>query len=454
MKDSKNAKIIFENEYVVFVQAFNKNAAAYYGPPKVTELYDRDFSHGDLYFAVSKYNPGPEYIYTLYKPTDGELEYYSGIELKLESYDNITFKYPYLKPYVQDIRGNSEIYDLLLKIKNGQKVNNWDANRFDPIIYDIKFNEQTPGKSRVKLKFDDYEDYWKLFDLSDGDIWFANYVYSNYDSYNFESDEWVNDEWNQGYLLRELNDVNLIKLKEILKILSPELSQLQNDEEWEKASSLLLTTFERESQEIISDWLSERNNCKERGARKMMEDDCCNFFQNYGIFNMGYCFYSYVTTVSVLLSLYSMTGERHLTVSEVLSDIGHKSGNLGGWEEYSYEQDCIDFDDESFNRSCGWQLDNMFTKLEDSDEFEDIKKFSDNASKILSKYDMETNYKLPKDESRKFKIVKMDPKTNKVHVVVSLKGEYRGEERSYDFEDFDQLLHQSELFENKFVKVK
>lgn len=315
MKDSKNAKIIFENEYVVFVQAFNKNAAAYYGPPKVTELYDRDFSHGELFFAVSKYNPGPEYIYTLYKPTDGELEYYSGVELKLESYDNIIFKYPYLKPYVQDIRGNSEIYDLLLKIKNGQKVNNWDANNFDPIVYDIKFNEQTPGKSRVKLKFDNYEDYWKLFDLSDGDIWFANYVYSNYESYDFESEDFVDEDWKRGYLLRELNDENLIKLKEILKILSPELSQLRNDEEWEKSSSLLLTTFERESEEIMSDWLSERNNCKERGARKMMEDDCCNFFQNYGIFNMGNCFYSYVTTVSVLLSLYSMTGERHLTVS-------------------------------------------------------------------------------------------------------------------------------------------
>ena len=66
MKDSKNAKIIFENEYVVFVQVFNKNAATYYGPPKVTELYDRDFSHGELFFAVSKFNPGPEYIYTLY----------------------------------------------------------------------------------------------------------------------------------------------------------------------------------------------------------------------------------------------------------------------------------------------------------------------------------------------------------------------------------------------------
>ena len=62
-----------------------------------------------------------------------------------------------------------------------------NANRFDPIVYDIKFNEQTPGKSRVKLKFDDYEDYWKLFDLKDGDIWFGNYIYSNYDSYEFES---------------------------------------------------------------------------------------------------------------------------------------------------------------------------------------------------------------------------------------------------------------------------
>ena len=149
-----------------------------------------------------------------------------------------------------------------------------------------------------------------------------------------------------------------------------------------------------------------------------------------------------------------MVGERHITVSEVLSDIGHKSGNLGGWEEYAYEQDCIDFDDESFNRSCGWQLDKMFTKLEDSNEFGDIKKFSDNASKILSKYDMETNYKLPKDETKTFRIIKMDPKTNKVHVVVSKKESYQGEQRSYDFENFDQFLHQPELFENRFVKVK
>ena len=59
-----------------------------------------------------------------------------------------------------------------------------------------------------------------------------------------------------------------------------------------------------------------------------------------------------------------------------------------------------------------------------------------------------------KDESRTFRIIKIDPKTNKIHVVVSKKGEYQGEQRSYDFENFDQFLHQPELFENRFVKVK
>jgi hypothetical protein len=67
---------------------------------------------------------------------------------------------------------------------------------------------------------------------------------------------------------------------------------------------------------------------------------------------------------------------------------------------------------------------------------------------------METNYKLPKDETKTFSIIKMDPKTNKVHVVVSVKNSYQGEQRSYDFEDFDQFLHHPELFENRFVKVK
>jgi hypothetical protein len=48
----------------------------------------------------------------------------------------------------------------------------------------------------------------------------------------------------------------------------------------------------------------------------------------------------------------------------------------------------------------------------------------------------------------------MDPKTNKIYVVVSKKDAYQGEQRSYDFEDFDQFLHHPELFENRFVKVK
>lgn len=452
--DSKNAKIIYENENVVFVQVFNQRAAEYYGPSKVSKNYDKDFVDGDLFFAINKWHPEPENIFTLFKPIDGKLECYLG-DINSCTREDIIFKYPYLKSYIQDIMGNSEIYDLLLRIKNGKWVSNWELNRVDPLVNSVRFNESSPGKSRVKLTFDSYEDYWKLFEnnLNSDDFWFANAVYSNYDTYQFESEDWADEDWKQGYLLRELNDENTNKLKEILKLLSPGISQLRNDDEWAEASELLMNTFDRESEEIKYEWINERNNCKERGAHKMIEDDCCNYFQNYGIFNLGGCFYSYVTTVSVLLSLYSVAGERHLTLYEVLSKIG-SDANFSGWGEYAYEQDCIDFDEESFNRSASWQLDKIMGKIEDSDEFLDLKKFSENASKILKDYAIDKKYDLPKDKNKTFTITKLDPKTNKVHVVVANKNDYRGEPRSYDFDQFYQLLHQPELFENRFVRIR
>ena len=66
---------------------------------------------------------------------------------------------------------NSEIYDTLVKISQGEKVDNWEIQRIDGLISSIKYNDSTPGKSRVKLTFDSYEDYWKLFDLTENDIY-------------------------------------------------------------------------------------------------------------------------------------------------------------------------------------------------------------------------------------------------------------------------------------------
>lgn len=346
---------------------------------------------------------------------------------------------------------NSDIYDALVKISQGREISNWELQDMDEIVNSVKFNSSSPGKSRVKLTFDDNEDYWKLFDLTDDDIWFANAIYSHYDTFEFESEDWVEDDWKQGYVLRSFGPDNIEKVKDILKILSPKNSKLSSDDDFEKASDLILKMFDRQANEIMWSLTSYRNQCKERGAIEMIESETCNMFQNYGIFSLGRCYYSYVTTVSVLLSLYKMIGDTSLTIYEVLEKIG-KDMNIGGqWYDYMYEQDCVDFDQESYDRDVERELDKIMDILTDDDEYSDIQLLSTNISKILDKYETDKWYKTPKDPDMSFKIYDINLK-DKTILVLTQK-QFKGtEKRSFNLEnldDFNTFLYQPELFESK-----
>ena len=345
---------------------------------------------------------------------------------------------------------NSEIYDALVKISQGREISNWELQRMDDVVESVRFNSSSPGKSRIKLRFSDYEDYWKLFDLNEDDIWFANAIYSNYDTFEFESEDWANDDWKQGYLIREFNGENIEKLKEILMIIGPKYAKLGNDEDFEKAAELLNGLFERQADEMKWAYMAERNRCKERGAIQMIESETCNAFQNYGIFSLGRCFYSYVTTVSVLLSLYKMYGNPSMTVYEVLKKVGEDTSIGGQWHEYMYEQDCIDYDGESFNREVAWELERIMTKIEEDYDIEGAKEFYSKVRKILQDYEIGKWHRTPKDKTLAFMINDIKPKENKI--IVSVQKQNIGaniERRSYDIDSFNTLLYQPELFEHK-----
>jgi hypothetical protein len=352
---------------------------------------------------------------------------------------------------------NSEIYDALVKISQGSEISNWELQSMDEIVDSVKFNSSSPGKSRVKLRFEDSEDYWRLFDLTDDDIWFANAVHSNYDSFEFESSDWADDDWKQGYLLQGFNDDNLNKLKEILSIIGPRYVKLQNDEDYEKASDLIDTMFNRQAEEIKDSYLSHKNQCKERGAVDMIEGETCNAFQNYGIFSLGRCFYAYVTTVSVLLSLYKMVGDTSLTVYEVLEKIGKEHINVGGsWYDYMYEQDCVDFDEESYQKDIAWELEKIMTNLEEDGFIEEVKEFGVKLGKILEKYEFEKWYSLPKNPNGLFMMNGVKPKEGIIQIII--KKDKKGsdiERRNYNIDDFSKILYQYELFESKkFGRLK
>jgi hypothetical protein len=341
---------------------------------------------------------------------------------------------------------NSDTYNALVKISQGREISNWELSSIDDIIESVRFNSSSPGKSRVKIRFNQEDDYWKLFDLNNDDIWFARLVHSNYDSYTFEDEYYTREQWNDGYLLREFDTDNLEKVKDILKLIAPKYHKLSTDDDAQKSAVLIENLFSDEVTDIIRDYNNEMNRCKEKGAREMIKSETCEVFQNYGIYSLGSCYYTYITTVSTLLSLYEMFGKKSMTIYEVLQTLGHQISSVyGNWYEYSYEIDCLNLDNESFNREVSWQLEKIMDKIIENDNFANIEKSSEKVSKILKKYDINTWYPLPKKPNTSFSILDFDLEEETI-LIAYRKENKNFEKRNYFLDDFYGFLYQHELF--------
>lgn len=338
---------------------------------------------------------------------------------------------------------NSEIYDTLVRIKNGEEIPTNHLERLDNLIYSYKFNSSSPGKSLIRLDFND-EDYWGLFDLTDDDIWFASNIYSYYSGFEIESYDTSKNDWDEGYLIKEFSDENLSKVSDILKLISPEIYKLRNDDEYHRASKILSTMFERQVDNIISEYNTEKNNCLSRSAQDMIESESCNVFQTYGIFSKN-CYNKYFTTVSILLAIYSMVKDTSLSIYDVLKYVGHNFLSVdGGWYEFMYDLSCDDFDKDSFNRNVEYQLEKMMDMLLDDEDYVDLKTFMESVIPILDKYDINVWYDTPKDRKISFKISEID--TEKQVIVVEVSKNREIESRSYSADDFNLLLYHPELF--------
>jgi hypothetical protein len=127
-------------------------------------------------------------------------------------------------------------------------------------------------------------------------------------------------------------------------------------------------------------------------------------------------------------------------IQKLLEDHGV---NIGNWAEDQYEyQDYDNFDDTSFNNYVERQLDSIIEKLE---EDVNVTEFLEFRKKILSKYDIDKVYKLPKDESIKFRIKNFDK--DNIQVVVEFGGTKGVITRKFNEEQFNNLLYQPELFD-------
>ena len=453
MPDAKDfhgmKNILLDNEDWMVVDPLDYDAFVYYAPEKYKGSWNQ-FKEGDTYFIIDK-NKEPIQTSVIHKTQDNKIEYYGGEATRHRELTRREFESDLpdeVKSVVDNIVGQSDVYKLLLAVKNGEKVTSNQMQRADDLVWKFIYNEKNPTKSMVKLRFDDIIDYLNLFELDEYDVSFAEGLYSYYgNTYEFIDYDHGDNEWNEGYLTYNFSEENLNKFRQITQLILPTAAKLEDDDR-EVASKKINDMFSDEVGDIISDWVEEQNICRSKGAKEWVESEVCDYFNEYGIIKQN-CFHNYYTTVGILLSLYNIVKDKTLNLTEVLKDIGHRTSNVGGWDENRWEVDCVDFDDETFNKTVEYRLDKILEKIENSEEFIDVYEYSDIYNRITDKYKFDNRYTTK--SGREFFIRKIDPSNNKIIVQV-FKKEGGMENRSYTEEEFNNFLVSPELFEG-FIRI-
>ena len=445
------SKIIFEDEDWLIVEPMDYDSYLYYAPDN-TKLMWKDVRNGQLFCIVDKDNNaglgGGFRTYMIFKDEDNKISYYNWNGVGRPRIDFLEYFPEDIKPQITELIGVGKMYDLLTRIVNGEQVSSRWMENVDESVYDFKFTPKAPIKSKIDLRFDE-DDYIKLFNPSDDDMWYYNAITGNYDTYEWEDDYQATEDFGEGYFFDQFNGENLTKVKQILSVISPESVPLDTEEQKSDAGKKLIDMFGNEIQSIIYEYTSEQNQCKTRGFNQMIKDDFCNPFYNYGIFTKR-CLREYFTSVGMLLSLYDTMGDKTLTISELLYRIGSDM-EIGGWSEYIYETDCMDFDQESFDSECSRYLDKIIDKLEDESQYEDIYEYAELFKRLNSKFNINNRYETK--SGREFFYRGINPKNNRILIQVFKKdGSVGTEDRSYSEEEFENFLVSPDLFEG-FIRI-
>jgi len=441
------SKIIFEDDDWLIVEPFDYESYVYYAPENMKSKWG-DYRDGDIYLIIDKNRQGNVGLetYMIYKEY-GNFYYYNPSGASRPKNDILNHFPDEIKNILTDIIGDGELYKLLVKINNGEVVSSRELENADDSIYDFKYTPKAPFKSKITFSFDD-DEYIKLFDPSEDDLWYYNVIDSYYDTYEFVDDYQAIEDFKEGYIEQFFRGENNVKLKEILSIVSPEDVDLDTDTKRENAGTKLYNMFQDDVDNIISDFTAEENQCRTRGFQKMIKDDFCNAFEPYNIFTRS-CLTEYYTSAGLLLDLYDTIGDKTLTIQELLFKIGSEM-QIAGWGEHIYEIECNDFDYDSLDTYVSNYLDKIMEKLEDESQYVDIHEYSElykrlSGFKINNRYF--TNYQ------RDFFYKGIDPEDNKITIQV-FKKDGGLEDRSYTEDEFNNFLVSPELFESKKTRKK
>ena len=379
---------IYEDDDVLVVRPKSHSASCYYGANTKwcttqkghSSYFDKYSREGKLYYFLNKKDNNKIALYR--NENERQTEVFDAQDARRDI-EFLKEHFPNQSELIDDLIGIGEFIKKLREFTRG-RINSNELMESDSSIYGVDTKEPL-GQSKIVIDFGDDENFFKNFEISEDDIWFMNAINSHYSDYEFIDSYTVEEDWKEGYIVfGDLNDENKEKLQQIAELILPSKEfDLNSDEYRQELSATLLDLFERETDNILSDYFVEKNREMSVTAREYIEKEIDGVLESSG-FKLVRKYDIIATTAANLIMWSTRLGINKTDVISLFNQImENNGGNMGGWAEDQYEyQDYDNFDSDSFNREVERQFDSIIEKL---DEDVNVTEFLEFRKKILSK---------------------------------------------------------------------
>ena len=433
--------VILENDNYIFMEILNSQTAKYYGPEYIEKNWGRKFREGNLYFLIDKKSKDDSIWILIHHPSSIEIETFDERTLTLS---DLLRNYSFLEKYIIDKLNpfNMGTYYALRAIVQGvPPTSDWTMEHVDDLISTFKYIKGNPRNSIVTLRFDNYEEYFRTFEVSDDTIWVFNILFNSYgNGYEF-IDSSDNYNWADGYILTyNLNEENKAKVNEILKTIRPGLTVSDNDNDNVEVAKVLDNFYPEIGDDLMDEYASLENQARNEKAKEEIREEFCDIYEKFNIFKKRGCFWEYTTPVWNLIRLYESQKMFNADLLALITAVGHTLSVID-YYDYIYDVYSDSFDSESFNRTAERTLDNVLEKLEG----QNLEKVKEVYNEISKKFKFEKWYDFPTDPNKTFYLDRVDLETGKLSV--RFRGmDTNGQRALMEMEDFLNLIYNYSLF--------
>jgi hypothetical protein len=338
-----------------------------------------------------------------------------------------------------------------------QKILLLNKRKLSPDDVEFKSSDYKIDLNKVQIKpdgllfdFDDLEQFLKFFHYpayeegSDGEWDAINYDRMYYGSWDFYSEcqDRAYDDWREGYTLGYLCGDAKLKLKELLKLIAPNL--VDNIHENGRIdgegdiTSVLDKYFKYIGDEMDEIICSAKSNATEDGAKQEIQKVYCDTLSDFGVEKWGkWCFGLYFISWGNLVQLFIEDGEFDGNALDVMIDKIYRKFRHSLPEYYEMEYQVMD--NEIFESQSCERLVNLIDEYIERAQEELSPEYTKTMNKLSSLGLFNTSgLEIPGQRGLRIKVDEVDPETLKVKYIVG-SNSYFGD-RKYGLSTVDEVI--------------